>query len=77
MAHTATLVDFRHLAGKRCLILGGRQSAFELVSSRLILYSAPDGRMWSFSSSVLMSFACLAKLLARRGIQFRFVHSRC
>lgn len=29
MAHTATLVDFRRLAGKRCLILGGRQSAFE------------------------------------------------
>jgi FAD-dependent urate hydroxylase len=29
MAHTATLVDFRPLAGKRCLILGGRQSAFE------------------------------------------------
>jgi thioredoxin reductase len=29
MAHTATFVDFRRLAGKRCLILGGRQSAFE------------------------------------------------
>jgi hypothetical protein len=29
MAHTATLVDFRRLAGKCCLILGGRQSAFE------------------------------------------------
>jgi cation diffusion facilitator CzcD-associated flavoprotein CzcO len=28
-SHTATLVDFRHLEGKRCLILGGRQSAFE------------------------------------------------
>jgi FAD-dependent urate hydroxylase len=27
--HTATLVDFRGLAGKRCLIVGGRQSAFE------------------------------------------------
>ena len=29
MAHTATLVDFRRLSGKRCLIVGGRQSAFE------------------------------------------------
>jgi cation diffusion facilitator CzcD-associated flavoprotein CzcO len=29
IAHTATLVDFRRLTGKRCLILGGRQSAFE------------------------------------------------
>lgn len=29
MAHTAKLVDFRRLAGKRCLIVGGRQSAFE------------------------------------------------
>jgi cation diffusion facilitator CzcD-associated flavoprotein CzcO len=29
MAHTATLVDFRGLAGQRCLIVGGRQSAFE------------------------------------------------
>ena len=29
MAHTAALVDFRRLAGQRCLILGGRQSAFE------------------------------------------------
>jgi cation diffusion facilitator CzcD-associated flavoprotein CzcO len=29
VAHTATLVDFRALAGKRCLIVGGRQSAFE------------------------------------------------
>jgi FAD-dependent urate hydroxylase len=29
MANIATLVDFRHLAGKRCLILGGHQSAFE------------------------------------------------
>ncbi len=28
-AHTSDLVDFRHLRGKRCLILGGRQSAFE------------------------------------------------
>jgi cation diffusion facilitator CzcD-associated flavoprotein CzcO len=27
--HTATLVDFSRLAGKRCLIVGGRQSAFE------------------------------------------------
>jgi len=29
IAHTATCVDFRSLCGKRCLILGGRQSAFE------------------------------------------------
>jgi len=29
IAHTATLVDFHALAGKRCLIVGGRQSAFE------------------------------------------------
>jgi thioredoxin reductase len=29
MAHTAALVDFRPLVGKRCLIVGGRQSAFE------------------------------------------------
>jgi FAD-dependent urate hydroxylase len=29
VSHTATLVDFRSLAGKRCLIVGGRQSAFE------------------------------------------------
>ncbi len=28
-AHTCDLVDFRDLKGKRCLILGGRQSAFE------------------------------------------------
>ncbi len=27
--HTSTLVDFGRLAGKRCLIVGGRQSAFE------------------------------------------------
>jgi FAD-dependent urate hydroxylase len=28
-AHTCDLVDLRHLQGKRCLIVGGRQSAFE------------------------------------------------
>jgi len=28
-AHTCNLVDFRGLKGKRCLIVGGRQSAFE------------------------------------------------
>jgi len=28
-AHTCDLVDFRHLQGKRCLIVGGHQSAFE------------------------------------------------
>jgi cation diffusion facilitator CzcD-associated flavoprotein CzcO len=27
--HTCDLVDFRGLSGKRCLIIGGRQSAFE------------------------------------------------
>ena len=29
LAHTCDLVDFAPLAGKRCLIVGGRQSAFE------------------------------------------------
>jgi thioredoxin reductase len=28
-AHTCDLVDFEHLVGKRCLVIGGRQSAFE------------------------------------------------
>jgi FAD-dependent urate hydroxylase len=28
-AHTCDLVDFKGIAGKRCLIIGGRQSAFE------------------------------------------------
>jgi FAD-dependent urate hydroxylase len=28
-SHTCDLVDFKELAGKRCLIIGGRQSAFE------------------------------------------------
>jgi cation diffusion facilitator CzcD-associated flavoprotein CzcO len=28
-SHTCDLVDFRGLRGKRCLVLGGRQSAFE------------------------------------------------
>lgn len=28
-SHTCDLVDFDHLRGKRCLIIGGRQSAFE------------------------------------------------
>jgi cation diffusion facilitator CzcD-associated flavoprotein CzcO len=28
-SHTCDLVDFREIAGKRCLIIGGRQSAFE------------------------------------------------
>jgi FAD-dependent urate hydroxylase len=28
-AHTSDFVDFDHVAGKRCLIVGGRQSAFE------------------------------------------------
>jgi FAD-dependent urate hydroxylase len=27
--HTCDLVDFKEMAGKRCLIIGGRQSAFE------------------------------------------------
>ncbi len=27
--HTCDLVDFKHLDGKRCLIIGGRQAAFE------------------------------------------------
>jgi FAD-dependent urate hydroxylase len=29
IAHTSTLVEFGHLAGQRCLVIGGRQSAFE------------------------------------------------
>jgi len=29
ISHTSHLVDFQPLAGKRCLIIGGRQSAFE------------------------------------------------
>lgn len=28
-SHTFDLVEFKHLSGKRCLIIGGRQSAFE------------------------------------------------
>ena len=28
-SHTCDLVDFKEIAGKRCLIIGGRQSAFE------------------------------------------------
>jgi lysine/ornithine N-monooxygenase len=28
-SHTCDLVDFKEVAGKRCLIIGGRQSAFE------------------------------------------------
>ena len=35
--HTCNLVDFEHLAGKRCLIVGGRQSAFEWAA---LLYEA-------------------------------------
>jgi len=27
--HTSELIDFSHLRGKRCLLIGGRQSAFE------------------------------------------------
>jgi len=29
VSHTCDLVNFEHLSGKRCLIIGGRQSAFE------------------------------------------------
>jgi FAD-dependent urate hydroxylase len=29
IGHTSTLVEFGHLAGQRCLVIGGRQSAFE------------------------------------------------
>jgi cation diffusion facilitator CzcD-associated flavoprotein CzcO len=32
-SHTCDLVDFKSLKGKRCLILGGRQSAFEWAAS--------------------------------------------
>jgi FAD-dependent urate hydroxylase len=32
IAHTSTLVDFGRLAGQRCLVIGGRQSAFEWIA---------------------------------------------
>lgn len=38
--HSSTLVDFGGLRGKRCLIVGGRQSAFE--SAALILEAGAD-----------------------------------
>jgi FAD-dependent urate hydroxylase len=36
-SHTCDLVDFREMAGKRCLIIGGRQSAFEWTA---LMYEA-------------------------------------
>jgi cation diffusion facilitator CzcD-associated flavoprotein CzcO len=67
MAHTATLVDFRALAGKRCLILGGRQSAFEWaalmieqgVESIDLVYRHDTPRFaiadWSFTDAMIDS----------------------
>jgi FAD-dependent urate hydroxylase len=40
IAHTATLVNFSDLIGKRCLIVGGRQSAFE--SAALMIEAGVD-----------------------------------
>jgi FAD-dependent urate hydroxylase len=65
VAHTATLVDFRRLAGKRCLILGGRQSAFEWaalmieegVESIDLVYRHDTPRFvlsdWSFTDAMI------------------------
>jgi len=65
VAHTATLVDFGSLAGKRCLILGGRQSAFEWaalmieegVESIDIVYRHDTPRFvpsdWSFTNAMI------------------------
>jgi thioredoxin reductase len=65
VAHTATLVDFASLAGKRCLILGGRQSAFEWaalmieesVESIDIVYRHDTPRFvtsdWSFTNAMI------------------------
>ena len=39
-SHTCDLVDFRDLKGKRCLIIGGRQSAFEWAA---LLHEAGAG----------------------------------
>lgn len=65
VSHTASLVDFRLLKDKRCLIVGGRQSAFEwaaLISEagaeRVDIvfrhdtprFSTPD---WSFTDSMI------------------------
>jgi cation diffusion facilitator CzcD-associated flavoprotein CzcO len=67
MAHTATLVDFRGFAGKRCLILGGRQSAFEWaalmieqgVESIDLVYRHDTPRFaiadWSFTDAMIDS----------------------
>src|SRR5947199_4421149 len=65
VAHTATLVDFHRLAGKRCLILGGRQSAFEWaalmieegVESIDVVYRHDTPRFvvsdWSFTDAMM------------------------
>jgi len=65
VAHTSTLVDFHRLAGKRCLILGGRQSAFEWaalmieegVESIDLVYRHDTPRFvasdWSFSNAMI------------------------
>jgi len=65
IAHTATFVDFRGLAGKRCLILGGRQSAFKWaalmieqgVESIDVVYRHDTPRFaisdWSFTDAMI------------------------
>jgi len=65
VSHTATLVDFRSLAGRKCLIIGGRQSAFEWAA--LLAESGADSvdivyrhetpqfstSDWSFTDSII------------------------
>jgi cation diffusion facilitator CzcD-associated flavoprotein CzcO len=65
ISHTATLVDFRSLAGRRCLIVGGRQSAFEWAAliaevgadSVDIVYRHETPQFttsdWSFTDSII------------------------
>jgi FAD-dependent urate hydroxylase len=64
-SHTANLVDFRRLAGQRCLIVGGRQSAFESaalmtesgVASVDLVYRHDTPRFetsdWSFTNDLI------------------------
>jgi thioredoxin reductase len=65
--HTSELVDFRALSGKRCAILGGRQSAFEWAALMLdkgvdsihIVYRHDTPRFetsdWSFTDAMIES----------------------
>jgi cation diffusion facilitator CzcD-associated flavoprotein CzcO len=66
-AHTSELVDFRPHAGKRCLIIGGRQSAFEWAALMLeqgaeaihLSYRHETPRFvpsdWAFTNSMIES----------------------